>query len=128
MANETPINDLNRALNKILTDYSQEIQTNMGIVIRSTCGKGARELRRESKAKFKGSEYAGGWKSKVEDHRLYTEGTIYNELYSMPHLLEYGHAVIRGGRKVGEAKAHPHIAPVAEKLVSNFEREVKSKL
>jgi len=127
MSNVTPIDKLNVAINKILNDYCQEIDTNMSIVVTKVCAKGAKALREQS-AQFKGDEYRKDWTYTVSRNRLYTEGTIYNKMPGLPHLLEYGHAVVVGGRVCGKAKAHPHILPVADQLVNEFEREIKSRL
>lgn len=125
MANKTPIEKLDQALSKILTEYSDQISTNMDVVVTKVCAQGSKALRSESSAKFKGNKYSKGWRYKTERGRLYSEGIIYNDLYSMPHLLEYGHALVRGGRKIGEVAGRAHIAPVADKLVTDFEKEVK---
>ena len=119
---------LDQAISKILTEYSDQINTNMGVVVSKVCGQGAKALRAESSAKFDGNKYAKNWKYKTETGRLYSEGTIYNEMYMMPHLLEFGHALVRGGRKVGQVPGRAHIAPVADKLVTDFEKEVKKYL
>lgn len=128
MANTTPIEKLDQAISKILTEYSDQISTNMDIVVTKICAKGAKSLREESSAKFKGHDYARNWTYKTEKSRLYSQGTIYNREYSMPHLLEYGHAIVSGGRKLGQVPGRAHIAPVAEKLVTDFEKEVQKYL
>lgn len=128
MARTTPIDKLNQALAAILTEYADDIERNMGDIVAEVCKNGTKTLRAESRSKFEGNDYASGWTNEVEKGRMYSVGTIYNKHYSLPHLLEYGHAVIRGGRKIGEAKPHEHIAPVAEKLVKEFEKELTDKL
>lgn len=128
MAKASPVEKLNTEITKILAEYSDEINTNMGIVVRSVCGKGAKALRASASQAVKSSDYAKSWKSQVTDGRLYTEGVIYSEVPQLPHLLEYGHVVISGGRVAGRAKAHPHIEPVAKEIVESFEREVMKKL
>ena len=119
---------LDEAVSKILTEYSDQINTNMGIVISKVCGQGAKALRSESAAKFNGHDYAKNWKYKTETGRLYSEGTIYNQLYMMPHLLEFGHALLSGGRKIGQVPGRAHIATVADRLVTDFEKEVQKYL
>ena len=128
MSNVTPIDKMNAAINKILNEYSNEIDTNMSIVVTKICAKGAKALRDESAQDFQGKDYKKSWTYTVSKNRLYSNGTIYSKMPGLPHLLEYGHAVIHGGRKVGEAKAHPHILPIAEQMVLEFEKELKNKL
>jgi len=128
MARTTPIDKLDKALATIFEEYTKDIDGNMADIVTDVCKNGTKALRQESKSKFSGNDYASGWTNEVEKGRMYSVGTIYNKHYSLPHLLEYGHAVIRGGRKIGEAKPHEHIAPVADKLVKEFEQELRDKL
>lgn len=60
--------------------------------------------------------YASKWKAKKEDHGY----IVYNEQPGLTHLLEKGHDIVRGGRKVGRAKAYPHIKPVEESANKEF--------
>lgn len=48
--------------------------------------------------------------------------------YAQAHLLEDGHAIKRGGRVIGQAKAKPHINANAEKAIAAFERGVEEAL
>lgn len=128
MANKSPIDKLDQAISKILTEYSDEISTNLDIVVQKVCSKGVKALREESAAKFDGKYYPRNWKSQIDRARLNTSGVIYNREYSMPHLLEYGHVIRSGGRNVGRVKGRAHIEPVAKKLVDDFEKELKKYL
>ena len=128
MATKTPLDQLNTAISKILTEYSDDISGNLDMVVQKMCQKGAKALRDESANKLNGKSYYKSWTFKVERNRLYTDGIIYSKQPGLPHLLEHGHVIRSGGRVTGQAKAFPHIAPVAEKLVNEFEREVKNKL
>ena len=128
MAKTTPLDQLNKAISDILKEYSDEVSTNMDMMVQKVCQKGAQTLRKEAASKLNGKSYYKSWTFKVEKNRLYSDGVIYSKQPGLPHLLEHGHVLRSGGRTVGEAKAYPHIAPVAEKLVNEFEREVKRKL
>ena len=77
-------------------------------------------------------KYDSGWKVKKES-KSRGKGVyaiVGNEKhYRLTHLLEKGHAIKHGGRKVGEARAFEHIAPVAERaeadLVKNIKKGIK---
>lgn len=128
---KTPIDKLSDAISGILNDYVEEIGDNVGEIAVELGKKGVKTLKQQSRAEFpKGTgEYAKGWKSQVDRGRMATTVTIYNDHYSLPHLLEHGH-VIRNGtaRDYGSVKGREHIKPVADKLVETFEREVVSRL
>lgn len=84
-----------------------------------------KRLRAVKHGKGSWRKYSGSWKAKAQDGGY----IVYNEKhYRLTHLLEYGHDVIVNGRKVGRAKAYPHIADAAEQGVKDFEREVKEEI
>lgn len=116
----------------ILNEYTGEVGENLGRITEEMGKKGRQALRRESKAKLKThtGEYAKGWQLKVEKRRMKTTATLYNDQYSLPHLLEYSHKVKnrKGGPVIGQTQPHPHIEPVEMELVELFEREVMKKL
>jgi len=128
MANKTPLDQLNTAISKILQEYSDEVSINMDVMVQKACQKGAQTVRSEAATKLNGKSYQKSWTYKVEKSRLHTDGIIYSKQPGLPHLLEHGHVIRSGGRVTGQARAFPHIAPVAEKLVNEFEREVEKKL
>ena len=131
MPRKTPIDQLTEAISGILNAYADQIDQNVGEIAVQMGKKGVQALRKESRGTFpNGSgEYAKGWKSQVDRERLSTTVTIYNDHYSLPHLLEHGHVIRNGtGRDYGDVRAREHIKPVEEKLVETFEREVMSKL
>lgn len=125
MARKTPVDKLNEAIGKILTEYEGEIRKNLGAVTVAIGKKGTQALRTSSKQAYpKSEEYHKQWKYAVDTQRLYATVTIYNEKPGLPHLLENGHLMRNGKRLEGR----PHIAPVAEELEKTFEQEVLKKL
>lgn len=132
VARKTPIDQLSKAITDILNEYAGEVGENLGKITEEMGKKGKQALRRESKVKLKThtGDYARGWQVKIDKGRLKTTATIYNDHYSLPHLLEYSHDVKnrKGGPVIGQTAPHPHIAPVEKELVEAFEREVLSKL
>ena len=112
---KTPIDQLNRAISGILSEYAEDIQGNVDQIAEQMGKKGVQALRKEARRVLKPSttgksEYTRGWKMQVEKGRLSTKVTIYNEHPGLPHLLEYSHALRNGGR----SRPIEHIAPVAQ--------------
>ena len=75
--------------------------------------------------------YNAGWTIKASFKGKKTSAIVHNKTdYRLTHLLEYGHAIKRGGRKIGEAGAYEHVAPVAkeaeENLVKNILKRVEN--
>ena len=132
MARKTPIDQLNKAVMDILTDYAGEVGENLGKITEEIGKKGRQALRRESRERLQthSGKYAKGWQVKVWKGRLKTTAIIFNDHYSLPHLLEYAHDVKnkKGGPVIGQTQPHPHIEPVEKELVELFEREVLKKL
>ena len=92
-----------------------------------------KELRETSPKRKKGKtagRYAKGWRVKsVEKKKGVIEVTVYNKTdYQIAHLLEYGHAVVVGGRTIGHADAHPHIEQAEQNAINKPETELKIKL
>ena len=125
MATVTP-DKIAAAVEKILDDYEGSVKENLDVIVKKVAQKGASMLRSQSRSAVGGTgEYAKGWKARTQAWRLSVAGTIYNaDLPGLPHLLEHGHANRGGGRTPGRV----HIAPVEEKLVNEFERQVMEKL
>lgn len=132
VARKTPIDQLNKAIMDMLTEYGNDVTGNMEKIVETMGKKGKQALRKESRRALKTDtgEYAKGWQVKIEKGRLKTTATIYNDHPALPHLLEYGHEVKnrKNGPVIGQAAPHPHIEPVEKELVETFEREVLKKL
>lgn len=110
------------SLQKLLTEYADDVTKDINQLAKKFAQKGAKEVKSAS-GQFGGSgRYANGWTSKYEEGRLSAQGIIYNKnTPGLPHLLENGHAK-RGGGRVG---GRSHIAPVEEKLVKEFQKAVE---
>lgn len=127
MAKVTP-DKLGAEIDKILAKYGDEVEENIDAIRKKVAQKGAQALRNESKSKFNGTDYAKGWTVTEVKNPHYTSAVIHNKKPGLPHLLEYGHVLILGGRTVGRVQGREHIAPVEQKLIEEFENEVVSKL
>ena len=125
MNKKVTVDELAKAINDTLTDF-------VGVT-EEACEKGVLEtaddaLKALRAANPKGSgeysswskNYDRGWTIRKEyPKRMKAKGILailWNPVhYRLTHLLEKGHAIKRGGRKIGEAQAFPHIEQVAER-------------
>lgn len=127
MANKkVTLENLGDAISDILQEYAGDISRNIPEITERVGKEGVKAVRNNARSKFKGTgKYAMGWSADVEHKRLSTTVTIYNRtLPGLPHLLEHGHANRNGGRTSGRV----HIAPVEEKLVKKYEKEIINEL
>lgn len=128
MANNVINSDrLQSAVSNILNEYGKTVTETVNECVQSVADKATAELK--TAGTFKGRKYRGSWTNEVNERPGYTDAVVFNKRhYRLTHLLEFGHAVKRGGRVIGEAGAFEHIAPVNDKVAEMFESELKKKL
>lgn len=129
MAKVVPAEKLGAAIKEILDEYGDEVSKDVVEVTKQIAKEGQKALRQSSRQNIEqgeiGKAYASGWKTQMTEGRGTAEVIFYNASKpGLTHLLEHGHALWQGGR----AKAIPHIAPVEETLVREFEQEITAKL
>lgn len=124
MAAKVTIENLDIAIQNILQEYEDDVSANLDTITKKVGKAGVKALNNASKSAFDGNKYNKSWTSTAEKGRLYTTVTLHSKLPGLPHLLEHGHAKVNGGR----VKGRTHIEPVEQKLVKEYEREVKAKL
>lgn len=125
MATKITIDNLDSTVKKILEEYEGEVDSNMAQITKRVGDAGVKALKNESKSAFDGNKYWKGWKATTEQNRLYTKVIIHNaKLPGLPHLLEFGHAKVGGGR----VKGRVHISKVESELIRDYESEVLRKL
>ena len=125
MATKITIDNLDSTVKKILEEYEGEVDSNMAQITKRVGDAGVKALKNESKSTFDGNKYWKGWKATTEQKRLYTKVIIHNaKLPGLPHLLEFGHAKVGGGR----VKGRVHISKVESELIRDYESEVLRKL
>lgn len=116
------------SLDKAIADALNGVDATVLLASKDAAKKAADYTVRELKATSpKGStgKYAKGWKTKAQDGGQ----VVYNEKqYQLTHLLENGHDVVVNGKKVGHAKAYPHIKPAEQKGVEQFELWLKAEV
>lgn len=110
--------ELQAAFSQIGIAVDESIQE----AIRDTAKEGTKKLKKRSRELFGNGPYAKGWTYKIDSSG--GKAVIYNKKYQFTHLLEKGHDIVHNGRKVGEAKAYPHIKPVEEFCIEEIEKEI----
>lgn len=85
---------------------------------------------RQTSPKLTG-DYAASWTAtRLKGGRHYYGKVVHADdgEYRLTHLLEHGHALVRGGRTVGYVKAHPHIEAAEQAAIDSFIEEVRKKV
>lgn len=121
MAKVTP-EQLPKAFAEIVEKYKDDLVSATNDVVRDMGRKTAAAVRTSASAVTKG-KYARNWTFTVEG-RVNPTAIIYNRVPGLPHLIEFGHAKRNGGRVPGK----PHVKPVEDKAVIEFEKELIKKL
>lgn len=107
--------NLKTEMNSILQKFGAQVDETFMKVEEGVAEDGVKTLKQTSpKRSGRGGgrgRYARGW--------TYTKTAngfvIHNKTdYQLAHLLEYGHDIVRGGKKVGHSDAIPHIKDVEE--------------
>lgn len=122
------VDQLRGEVTKILEEYKDDVDKCIDAASTQYGKIAKRELQDDSPKRT--GHYAKGWayhKQKSKDER----GVVVHNAseYRLTHLLEHGHVVRNGThRVVGRARAFPHIGPEEEKIIEEFETEVKQKI
>lgn len=108
------------AIKDILNEYSSDIQNGITEKAFEVAEKGKNELKATS-PKRTGS-YSKGWRVDKRNGKGFVHATIYNATnWQLTHLLEKSH-LLRNGKK---STPKVHIAPVEEKCITEYERDVE---
>lgn len=125
MASKTPLDKLTKTIDAILGEYTDEVSRSSQECVKAVTKAGARAVKQAAQQSVDGNKYAKNWTSTVETSRLGATGTIYNKTPGLPHLLEHGHVSRNGtGRTFGMVPGIEHIAPVEQKIVNDFEKQM----
>jgi len=110
------LNNLSNEITKHLETYTEDVRKKVDKATNKVTKEGV-QLLKDVPIELTG-DYRAGWARKKEGSGL----IIHNRTdYQLTHLLEYGHAKTGGSR----VAARPHIRPVEEKIVADFEELVK---
>lgn len=115
-------------INKILNEYSNEIQEGITNAAIEIAEKGKSKLRQNSPKNT--GKYRKGWRVDKRSGKGYVHTTIYNATdWQLTHLLEKPHAIKNQYGKWGtyspEKSGTVHIAPVEEECVTAFQKDVE---
>lgn len=116
--------DLDRQLQKILDEYTDEAIDGMSEAAKEVADRAANTLKGAGPVRT--GQYNRGWKVKEQSKTLMgCSYVIHNpKRYRLTHLLEHGHVNRDGSRTA----ARVHIKPVEEQVIKEFEEAVISKL
>lgn len=119
----TDIKDVAEELQKEMQKYSSLVIEEFEAAKKTT----SKELVEELKAKSpeKTGDYAKGWRMKKTSKGYITHNATD---YQLTHLLEHGHVIRRGSKRIGEADEHPHIRPAEQRAIKRFEKRTKKAL
>lgn len=121
---KTPLDRLQTDIDKVLSDFAQDMTKTVDDLTNEFGKKGVKALRSSSRSLFKGNKYYKGWAVEFEKTRYGANAIVHNKIPGLPHLLENGHALRNGGRSQGR----PHIKPVEEELVKGFRKAIEHDL
>ena len=114
--------DIGAAIMKELQNYSNDVVEKVNTSSKEYANKLKKDLQENSPKKT--GDYKKGWKVKqVYNSHTLSQYVVHNATdYQLTHLLEFGHAIKGGTRRV---KPIPHIGPAEEKIVNEFLAEVE---
>lgn len=108
----------------ILEEYSKDIQESIKEAAEKVAEEGKNELRATS-PKHTG-KYRKGWRVDKRSGYGYVHNTIYNATdWQLTHLLEKPHVIRNKYGDWGTSKPKVHIAPVEEKCIREFKKDVE---
>lgn len=113
------------AIHQYLQEYNGEVIQAMEKITVDIAKDSVNKLKAES-PKGSTGKYAKGWTYTLDKGRIRVGATIHGKkgTYNLAHLLEFGHAIVGGGRTKNQTTAIPHVEPVEKWAIEEFERRL----
>lgn len=126
MSESISADKLAREIVRQMKEYTEEVRETTQKVAMKVSGKAAKKLRENSPKSKNGGTYAKNWTRTTDKYGI----MVYNEspTYRLTHLLEKGHQLKRGGRKIGEVRAYLHIEEVEQECIKEYVEELERRL
>ena len=126
MSESISADKLAREIMRQMEEYTEEVRETTQDVAMNVSEKAVKKLRENSPKSKNGGTYAKNWTRTTDKHEI----TVYNKspTYRLTHLLEKGHQLKRGGRKIGEVRAYPHIEEVEQECIKEYVEELERRL
>ena len=126
MSESISADKLAREIMRQMEEYTEEVRETTQDVAMNVSEKAVKKLRENSPKSKNGGTYAKNWTRTTDKYEI----TVYNKspTYRLTHLLEKGHQLKRGGRKIGEVRAYPHIEEVEQECIKEYVEELERRL
>lgn len=110
-------------IKSILDEYDEDVSIGATKQAVMVAEKGAQAINSSASGKFRGRKYKRSWYIKTQQlSRVHADVVICSKQYRVAHLLEKSHPV---GNRGGHFTGRPHIKPVEEIIVKEYENECK---
>lgn len=118
---KAPSVDLAKVVSEVVAEYGEEVEREVAKILPEVADEVVNELH-TNPTPMESGEYRQGWATTPETSATgRVTVTVYNETKpQLTHLLEFGHALKRGGRTIGQVAPRKHIqkrSDYAEKLL-----------
>lgn len=130
MSKKIKVNQLTKEIQSILNDYVEDVSAETKEVVDEVTQGGYKIVKKLAPVN-KRKKNSGKYKKSIKKITLYESLTEKrNVIYAsggehrLTHLLERGHALVKGGR----TKAQPHFAPAEDYVIKEFPNQLKKKI
>lgn len=133
MSKKVTIDNLSSEIMKALKEFEGVTEKDCEDGVLDTAEEAVKELRLANppgSGEYQSwQKYNRGWGIKATIRGKKTSAIVHNKTeYRLTHLLEFGHALVAGGRRVGNTRAFEHIAPVAKKAEENLIKFIRKRV
>lgn len=118
------MNKFSKYVEDILKSEIGLVKESVRKIAREVAEQSCKEL--ESIAPYRSGKYRKSFR--VDDTDSMTAVVHSKKHYRLTHLLEFGHDVIKNGKRVGRAKAYPHWDVVEENGIKEFEKKIQKEI